>query len=145
MSSENQDLGRINQERIRFQLIPIFVPANSIAAISVSTNSDKSYDKVIGVCLQKPVLYNPDNIEISDEANLYLLIDREEIFPMNFDSRLLEYSENIPVDDRFYTEKGAFNESARGSEIKVVYQPRVPVRNDYTVYLILKLKGKISA
>jgi len=91
------------------------------------------------------VLYNPDNIEISDEANLYLLIDREEIFPMNFDSRLLEYSENIPVDDRFYTEKGAFNESARGSEIKVVYQPRVPVRNDYTVYLILKLKGKISA
>lgn len=141
--SENQDLGRINEERIRFQLVPIVVPADSISAIAVTTNTDKSYDKVIGVCLQKPVLY-VDKTEVSDEANLYLLIDREEIFPMNFDSRLLEYSENIPVDDRFYTEKGAFNEYARGSEVKVIYQPRIAIPQSYTVYLILKLKGKIS-
>ena len=145
MSSENQDLGRINAERIRFQLIPIVVPANSTASIHFATNTDKSYDRVIGVCLQKPVLYNDKNIEVSDEANFYLLIDREEIFPMDFDSRLLEYSENIPVDDRFYTEKGAFNEKARGSEVKLIYQPKVAVPQTYTVYLVLKLKGKISA
>lgn len=141
--SEHQDLGRMNQERIRFQLIPLVIPANSTAPVSASTNTDKSYDKVIGVCLQKPVLYI-DKTEVSDEANFYLLIDREEIFPMEFDSRLLEYSENIPVDDRFYTEKGAFSESARGSEIKAIYQPNVATAKAYTVYLILKLKGKIS-
>jgi len=140
---EHQELGRINQERIRFQLIPLVILANSISPVSISTNTDKSYDKVIGVCLQKPVLYI-DKTEVSDEANLYLLIDREEIFPMEFDSRLLEYSENIPVDDRFYTEKDSFNENARGSEIKVIYQPRIAMPQTYTVYLILKLKGKIS-
>ncbi len=119
---------------IKYQVIKITVP-NAGASVSVTCNSDKLYKRISGVLASVPY-----QVSFADNSLLNLVINDKEIFPDNFELKVINCDSYIPVNERFYN----LDEVADGSTVKVKYTDGVVgVNYPYIVNLYLKLEEKI--
>jgi len=119
---------------IKYQIIKVTVP-NEGAMVNINVNSDKLYKKITGMTITTPS--NAPNLNMS---TLSLQVNDKEIFPDDFEIRLLTCDQSVPVNERFYV----LDELADGSTIKGKFRDGNVggITFPYTVNLYLKLEEK---
>lgn len=98
----------------KIKSIRITVPSSG-ASVSVDTETDVNYKIVDGVKI------NVSSTGAEVGSTMQLAINEEEIFPDTFDVSNVTSSQDCPVDDRFYTDKGKLSIPAGGSTVKIRY------------------------
>lgn len=93
---------------IKYQIIKVTVP-NEGAVVNINLNSDKLYKKISGLIISTP--YQMPYLNMS---TLSLQVNDKEIFPDDFEVKLLTTDQSTPVNERFYL----MDEPADGSTIK---------------------------
>jgi hypothetical protein len=119
---------------IKYQIIKVNVPSQG-AVVNINVNSDKLYKRITGIAITTP--YSTFLLNMS---SLSLQVNDKEIFPDDFEIRLLTFSEAVPVNERFYQ----LDEPADGSTIKGKFKDSNYSNNTfpYTVNLYLKLEER---
>jgi hypothetical protein len=119
---------------IKYQIIKVTVPAQD-AVVNINVNSDKLYKKITGITITTPFAFTPINI-----SSLSLQVNDKEIFPDDFEIKLLTCDQSVPVNERFYL----LDEPADGSTVKGKFRDSNTGNNTfpYTVNLYLKLEEK---
>ena len=119
---------------IKYQIIKVTVPAAE-AVVNINVNSDKLYKKITGMTITTPF-----TVPYLNMSSLSLQVNDKEIFPDDFEVRLLTCDQAVPVNERFYL----LNEVADGSTIKGKYKDNNPSNGvfPYTVNIYLKLEEK---
>ena len=119
---------------IKYQIIKVTVP-NEGAMVNINVNSDKLYKKITGMTITTPS--NAPNLNMS---TLSLQVNDKEIFPDDFEIRLLTCDQSVPVNERFYV----LDEIADGSTVKGKFKDGNVggITFPYTVNLYLKLEEK---
>ncbi len=120
---------------VKYQIVNIVIP-NADAQVTVNVNSDKLYRRISGLLFSVPFAMPANDVSQSS-----VIINDKEIFPENFETKLLVSDLAIPVNERFYE----INEPAEGSTIKVKYKDgsTAGLTYPYTAKLYLKLEDKI--
>jgi len=120
--------------QIKYQVIKLTV-ANAGATVTVTTNSDKLYKRITGVMATVPY-----QVTFADSSLLNLVVNDKEIFPDNFEMKVIHCDSYIPVNQRFYS----LDEVADGSTVKVRYTDGAAqgVTYPYFFNLYLKLEDK---
>jgi len=120
---------------IKYQIIKIVVPIAE-ALVSVTVNSDKLYKRISGLLITMPF-----DIPASDKSQCSIIINDNEIFPENFEVKLLVSDLAIPVNERFY----GIEEQAEGSTVKIKFKDGGAVGTvyPYQASLYLKLEDRI--
>ncbi len=97
---------------IKYQIIKVTVP-NEGAVVNINMNSDKLYKKISGL-----IITTPYQVPYLNMSTLSLLVNDKEIFPDDFEVKLLTTDQSTPVNERFYL----LDEPADGSTIKGKYK-----------------------
>src|SRR5690606_25619336 len=120
---------------IKYQILKIIVPSQG-ALVTVNSNTDMLYKDVCGMLLTVPFEVLPH-----DRSLCSIVINEREIFPEDFEMKLLVSDVSIAVNERMYT----VHADAQGSTVKVKYKDgSMPGQTySYDVHLYLKLEGKI--
>ena len=119
---------------IKYQIIKVTVP-NEGAMVNINVNSDKLYKKITGMTIT-----TPSTVPNLNMSTLSLQVNDKEIFPDDFEIRLLTCDQSVPVNERFYV----LDELADGSTIKGKFRDGNVggITFPYTVNLNLKLEEK---
>lgn len=80
---------------IRYQLIKINVPAKD-ALVKFSVDTDKKYEQITGLYASLP------EDEAIAASTLELKISNEEIFPEDFEVKMITCSQDVSPNERFY-------------------------------------------
>lgn len=119
---------------IKYQIIKVAIP-NAEALVSVTVNTDKLYKHISGLLITMPF-----DIPASDKCQCSININDNEIFPENFEVKLLVSDLAIPVNERFY----GIEELAEGSTVKVKFKDGGNAPNyPYQASVYLKLEERI--
>ncbi|HEY4789104.1 MAG TPA: hypothetical protein VIH57_23810 [Bacteroidales bacterium] len=119
---------------IKYQIIKVNVP-NQGAIVNINVNSDKLYKRITGI-----VITAPYTVPFLNMSTISLQINDKEIFPDDFEVKLLTSDQAVSVNDRFYL----LDEVADGSTIKGKYKDGNlnVVCYPYTANIYLKLEEK---
>jgi len=119
---------------IKYQIIKVTVP-NDGAMVNINVNSDKLYKKISGL-----IITTPYQVPYLNMSTLSLQINDKEIFPDDFEVKLLTTDQSTPVNERFYQ----MDEPADGSTIKGKYKDGNTgnVNYPHIVNIYLKLEEK---
>lgn len=119
----------------KFKTFRINVPAKD-EVVTLDAETDRLYDMVDGI----KALCSVENAKYG--STIKMAINEEEIFSDNFDLINITSSEDCPVDERFYTDKGKLNIPAKGSTVKIVYADGGNAGDNYpyTVSIIIAQK-----
>lgn len=119
---------------IKYQIIKLPV-VNKGDTVNFNTNSDKLYKKITGILITVPCILPSVNWSI-----LSLQINDKEIFPDDFESRLISFEQLVPANERFFL----LDEPADGSTIKGRYTDigEFAVEYPHTVRIYLRLEEK---
>lgn len=93
---------------IKYQIIRITVPTAG-ASVNINVNSDKLYKKITGILVTTPYV-----VSFLNKSTLALSINDSEIFPDEFEAKLLTCDAYVPTNERFYI----LDADADGSTIK---------------------------
>jgi len=123
------------KDTIKYQIIKWNV-AEANEQVTVNVNTDKLYKNITGL-----VLTLPYNVLPADRAEIQLVINDQEIFPENFEAKLIVSDLSIPVNERLYK----IEEEADGSTVKIKYKDggMPDMQYPYEVRLYLKLEERI--
>jgi len=114
---------------IKYQLIKIEIP-ESEEKVRFSADTDRLYEQVTGIMISMP--------ESDIRASLELSINNTELFPEDYETKLLMTTENVAPDDRFYSVIC----EAKGSRIEGKLQDAGKSRSyPYTALLYLRLEN----
>ena len=119
---------------IKYQIIKVTVPSQG-ALVNINVNSDKLYKKITGLTIT-----TPSTVPYLNMSTLSLQVNDKEVFPDDFEIRLLTCDQSVPVNERFYL----LDEVADGSTIKGKFKDAQTGATTfpYTVNLYLKLEEK---
>lgn len=119
---------------IKYQIIKVTVPTQG-AVVNINVNSDKLYKKITGMTVTTPY-----PVPYLNMSTLSLQVNDKEIFPDDFEVKLITSDQSTPVNERFYL----LDEPADGSTIKGKYKDGNPGNIDYPhiVNIYLKLEEK---
>lgn len=125
----------MNEHAIKYQIVKITIPEAN-ALVTVNINSDKLYKNISGLLVTMPFELLP-----SDKSQCAIVINDKEIFPENFEVKLIVCDLSIPVNERFYK----IHEQAEGSTIKAKFKDggMNGTTYPYQASLYLKLEEKI--
>jgi hypothetical protein len=93
---------------IKYQIVKVTVNAPG-ATVNINVTTDKMYKKITGILISFPFY-----AYFAQRSWLSLFINDKEIFPEEFDAKLISYGIGVPVNDMFYQ----MDEEALGSTIK---------------------------
>jgi hypothetical protein len=120
---------------IKYQILKVTVPTNDVT-VNINVNSDKLYKKITGILVSVPYA-----MSFLSKSTLMLSINDQEIFPDDFEVKLITCDSYVPTNERFYkleevadgsTVKGRFKD---GGEMDGMVYP-------YTVNIYLKLEER---
>jgi hypothetical protein len=119
---------------IKYQIIKVAVPAAG-ASVSINTSSDKLYKRITGILVTMPYM-----VPFMNMSTLSLQINDREIFPDDFEAKLISFDSTVATNERFYQ----LDEPADGSTIKGRY---TDISNSfvdfpYTLHIYLRLEDK---
>jgi len=119
---------------IKYQIIKVRIPVQG-TLVNINVNSDKLYKKITGIAITSPFA-----IPYLNMSTLSLQVNDKEIFPDDFEIKLLTSDQSVPVNERFYL----LDEVADGSTIKGKYKDGDMGTVDYphTVFIYLRLEEK---
>jgi len=125
----------MNTQEIKYQIIKIVVP-NANASVTVNANTNKLYSRVTGLLITVPF-----EVTSKDTSLCNIEINEREIFPEEFEMKLIVSDLSIPVNERMYK----VEEQAEGSTVKIKYKDggMQGVVYPYQANLYLQLEGKI--
>jgi len=125
----------MNHTDIKYQIIKILVP-NANAQVSISANTNKIYRHVRGLLITVPYEVQP-----KDASTCSIEINEREIFPEDFEMKLIVSDLSIPVNERMYR----IEEQAEGSTVKIKFKDggMQGIVYPYQANLYLQLEGKI--
>lgn len=114
---------------IKYQPIPIAVDAAN-DELTIEADTDKLYGRCTGIFISVP-----NNSVITSTMRVEL--NGKEIFPDGYEIKMINTTEDVPPDDRFYV----LNEPAKGSRMKAKYKDAgLATTYPYTAILYLKLE-----
>jgi hypothetical protein len=114
---------------IKYQLIKIEIK-QSKEKVRFWADTDRLYAKVTGLMMSMP--------QDSIRASIELSINNTEIFPEDYEVKLLSTTENVAPDERFYT----LECEAKGSRVEGKLQDSGTSRDfPYTALLYLRLEN----
>jgi hypothetical protein len=93
---------------IKYQIVKVTVNAPGVT-VNINVTTDKMYKKITGILVSFPFY-----AYFAQRSWLSLSINDKEIFPEEFDVKLISYGIGVPVNDMFYQ----MDEEALGSTIK---------------------------
>lgn len=121
---------------IKYQIIKVTVTAEG-ETVSFNVNTDKMYKKITGILASFPFY-----ISFLQKSTLFLSINDKEIFPDDFEAKLISFGPGISANDMFYL----LNEEANGSTIKGKFKDGTDALGfpyPYTMNLYLRLEEKV--
>jgi hypothetical protein len=125
----------IISKQIKYQIVRVTVPAAG-AIVNINVNTDKLYKKITGILVTLPHM-----VTFLNRSALNILVNDKEIFPDDFEVKLITCDSYVPTNERFYlldeiadgsTVKGKFKD---GADAGVVYP--------YTANIYLKLEERV--
>ena len=124
----------MNTQEIKYQIIKIVVP-NANASVTVNANTNKLYSRVTGLLITVPFDVTPKDTSLCN-----IEINEREIFPEEFEMKLIVSDLSIPVNERMFK----IEEQAEGSTVKIKYKDggMQGVVYPYQANLYLQLEGK---
>jgi hypothetical protein len=133
METDNRQV-EATPRAIKYQLLKLQV-VNKGATVNINTNSDKLYKRITGIMITAPFIQPSLNW-----STLSLQINDKEIFPDDFEARLIAFEQMVPANERFFL----LDEPADGSTIKGRYTDIGEFAVDYphVVRVYLRLEEK---
>jgi len=125
----------IISKQIKYQIVRVTVPTAG-AIVNINVNTDKLYKKITGILVTLPQM-----VTFLNRSALNILVNDKEIFPDDFEVKLITCDSYVPTNERFYlldeiadgsTVKGKFKD---GADAGVVYP--------YTANIYLKLEERV--
>jgi len=125
----------IISKQIKYQIVRVTVPTAG-AIVNINVNTDKLYKKITGILVTLPHM-----VTFLNRSALNILVNDKEIFPDDFEVKLITCDSYVPTNERFYlldeiadgsTVKGKFKD---GADAGVVYP--------YTANIYLKLEERV--
>jgi hypothetical protein len=120
---------------IKYQIVKINVPSAG-AMVNINFNSDKLYKKITGILVTVPYV-----MSFLNKSTLSLSINDQEVFPDDFEVKLITCDSYVPTNERFYK----LEEDADGSTVKGKFKDGGAMNGityPYTAYLYLKLEER---
>jgi hypothetical protein len=119
---------------IKYQIIKLQV-VNKGSTVNINTNSDKLYKRITGIIITAPWIMPTVNW-----STIALQINDKEIFPDDFEARLITFEQMVPANERFFL----LDEPADGSTIKGRYTDigEFALEYPHTVRIYLRLEEK---
>lgn len=119
---------------IKYQIIKVPVPSAG-AIVNINTSSDKLYKRITGILVTMPFM-----VPYMNMSTLSLQINDREIFPDEFEAKLISFDSAVATNERFYQ----LDETADGSTIKGRY---TDISNNfvdfpYTLNVYLRLEDR---
>lgn len=122
-------------KQVKYQIIRVTVPSAG-ATVNINVSTDKLYRKVTGILVTVPYA-----MTFLNKSTLYLSINDQEIFPDEFEVKLVTCDAFVPTNERFYR----LDETADGSTVKGRYKDGGAMNGityPYEANLYLKLEEK---
>lgn len=94
-------------KKIKYQLLKFIVPSAK-AVVNINANTDKLYQRITGMFISLP-----DDNAFAGSA-LQLHIDDYEVFPEDYEAKMLTCGNQVAPNDRFYS----LDEQAGGSTVR---------------------------
>ena len=125
----------IISKQIKYQIVRVTIPAAG-EMVNINANTDKLYKKITGILVTVPHM-----VSFLNRSTLNLLLNDKELFPDDFEVKLITCDSYVPTNERFYlldeiadgsTVKGKFKD---GADAGVVYP--------YTANIYLKLEERV--
>jgi len=120
---------------IKYQIVKINVPSAG-SVVNINFNSDKLYKKVTGILVTVPYV-----MSFLNKSTFSLSINDQEVFPDDFEVKLITCDSCIPTNERFYK----LEEDADGSTVKGKFKDGGAINGityPYIAYLYLKLEER---
>jgi hypothetical protein len=120
---------------IKYQIFKVTVTSAG-ATVNINFNTDKLYKKITGVLITVPYL-----MSFLNKSTLILSVNDQEIFPDEFEVKLITCDSYVPTNERFYK----LEEEADGSTVKGRFKDGGAMNGisyPYTANLYLKLEEK---
>jgi hypothetical protein len=118
---------------IKYQIIKILVPERG-GTVSINVTTDRMYKKITGILMCFPFY-----AYFAQLSSMSLQINDREIFPEDFDVKLISYGYGVPPNEMFYL----LDEEAAGSTIKAKDGgENMGFPTPYTANLYLRLEDK---
>jgi hypothetical protein len=120
---------------IKYQIVKVTVPVAG-ATVNINFNTDKLYKKITGILVTVPYL-----MSFLNKSTLMLSVNDQEIFPDEFEVKLITCDSYVPTNERFYK----LEEEADGSTVKGKFKDGGVMNGityPYTANLYLKLEVK---
>ena len=120
---------------IKYQIIKVTIN-NPIEAVNINVNSDRLYKKITGILVTVPYY-----LSFLSQTTLSLSINDKEVFPDEFEIKLLTCEPSVSTNERFYT----LDEEAAGSTIKGKFKDGGPINGvpfPYIANIYLRLEDK---
>lgn len=124
-----------NVKAIKYQIIKVTVPAPG-ETVNINLTSDKMYKKITGILVSFPFY-----AFFLQKSCLSFSINDKEIFPEEFEVKLISYGLGIPANELFYL----LNEEANGSTIKGKFRDAGDMMGfpyPFTANIYLRLEDK---
>ena len=121
---------------IKYQILKVNVP-NAAEPVNINTTTDKMYKRITGILVSFP-FYS----YFYQRSTLSLQINDKEIFPEDFDVKLISYGVGVPTNELFFL----LDEEAAGSTIKGKFRDGGDTMGfpyPYTVNIYLRLEDKV--
>jgi hypothetical protein len=120
---------------VKYQIIRITVPARG-ETVNINVTTDRMYKRITGILVCFPFY-----AYFLQRSSMSLLINDKEIFPEEFDVKLISYGVGIPPNEMFYQ----VDEEASGSTIKAKFKDSGDTMGfpyPYSANLYLRLEDK---
>ena len=120
---------------IKYQIVKVVVPQEN-AMVNINFNTDRLYKRITGILVSFPF-----HIWFLHKSTLSLQINDKEIFPDEFEAKLISYGLGIATNELFYQ----LDEEALGSTIKGKFKDAgeiTAIVYPYTMNLYLRLEEK---
>ena len=124
-----------NKKAIKYQIVKVTVNVAG-ETININVTTDKMYKKITGILVSFPY-----HVWFLHKSCLSLQINDKEIFPDDFEVKLVTYGMGIPTNELFYQ----VDEEANGSTIKGKFRDggeMLGISFPYTANIYLRLEEK---
>jgi hypothetical protein len=125
-----------NAKSIKYQIIKVTVPEPG-ATVNINVTSDRMYKRIKGILICFPFY-----AYFTQRSAMSLSINDKEIFPEEFDAKLIAYGVGVPPNEMFYL----VDEEAAGSTVKAKFRDGGDTMGfpyPYTANLYLRLEDKV--
>ena len=120
---------------IKYQIIKVNVTEEG-GTFNINVNTDKMYKKITGILASFPFY-----VSFLLKSTLSLSINDKEIFPDDFEIKLITFGPGVPTNELFYL----IDEEANGSTIKGKFKDGTDALGfpyPYTLNIYLRLEDK---